>query len=476
MADSITWIVQSQRARPAIEYTIRLLSSLIGRHAVISGNAADGDGKSIWYATTAPDRPCLWIVPELAFWESASRSVYLPPSEQDSWENVVFPVWDPPRGETASAGFSPIPVDPVAATFFLVSRIEELAPERLDSLGRFCAGDAWIVRSGLVDQPLVNQYARLLASSLGLPQPESPWPERRSMAIAMSHDIDRIRMHGSFREGLRRAIDRWKDPEERRLLGRRLLSAWRVLRGERDPYDTFDELVRLHRAHEFLATFFWIATRPHERDADYHALQLHVESTLHRLRDEGFEIGLHGSHDSPDDSDRLRTERESLEAVTRTGIRCTRQHLLRFRLGQTWEAQIAAGLGVDSTMGFAERMGFRAGIAGPYRPWSFERDAPLDIWEVPLIMMEVTARQYMMLSPEEAGRHSQRLLERVADCGGAGSILWHNSSLNNVDWAGWDVVYDGWLEDSKRLGAWGTSVGALADRWAAHVRRLGNDA
>ncbi|MEW5876048.1 MAG: hypothetical protein AB1752_12820, partial [Candidatus Zixiibacteriota bacterium] len=274
MPDSITWIVESQRARPAIEYTIRLLSSLLGRHARIAGSLARSDAKCVWYSATAPEQPCLWITPESRFWESASRATHLPPAGQHTWENAVFPVWDLPRSDAAPGGRSPIPVDPIAATFFLVSRIEELAPERFDSLGRFCAEDAWIVRAGLVDQPLVNHYARMLGSSLGLSPPQSPWPDGRSMAIAMSHDIDRLRMHGSLREVLRRARAGWKEPDERRALGRRLLSAWRVLRGARDPYDTFDELIRLHRAHEFLATFFWIATRPHERDADYHALQL----------------------------------------------------------------------------------------------------------------------------------------------------------------------------------------------------------
>jgi hypothetical protein len=106
-----------------------------------------------------------------------------------------------------------------------------------------------------------------------------------------------------------------------------------------------------------------------------------------------------------------------------------RQHYLRWQNPVTWSNWEAAGLSYDSTVGYADRIGFRAGTCHEFRPFHLLERRPLRLRERPLHVMDGTLFDYMKLSPEVA---SQRVLELARECrryGGTFSLLCHNSSL-----------------------------------------------
>ena len=56
--------------------------------------------------------------------------------------------------------------------------------------------------------------------------------------------------------------------------------------------------------------------------------------------------------------------------------------------------------------------------------------------------MDVTLRQYMGLSPEEAGAEIENLMQEVKNVGGVFSAIWHNETLNDLDdWKGYRDVF-----------------------------------
>lgn len=470
---SIIWAVPIDWQHSAVTTTIRLLSTLCGRHASIVRTEdcpQESDYPIIHYSETEVPR-AVRIPIDTEFWHTFTETGCVSqPRLTVEWQQSTLPVW--------SQFVADIPVDTIAASFYHYARLEERNASKLDNHGRFRAQDSWLVSHGLVERPVIHEYAAGLGRRLGLRNhPVACWPGDHSFAVAFTHDIDRIQMHGRVSMEAR-AIgasilrgDGW-DTVRRRLLDRRA-----VRRGQSpDPYDTVARIAKYHQAHEFGATFFWIATEPSARDADYWPGSPNVADTIRTHSTPPFECGLHGSYDSHLDADMLHTQKAKLEQASGTPVRATRQHYLRFKLEDTWKAQRNAGLDVDSTLGFAERIGFRSGLAVPFQPWSFADNRPFDLWEVPLVMMDVTLKEYMHLSPDAALERSQKMIEALQLLGAGAALLWHNSALNDVDWPGWDCVYDLWLKETRRLGGWGTSVSTLADRWAAYVHDLGNDA
>lgn len=104
-----------------------------------------------------------------------------------------------------------------------------------------------------------------------------------------------------------------------------------------------------------------------------------------------------------------------------------RQHLLRWWPG-TWADWEACGLAYDSTVGFSDLPGFRAGTCHPYRPWLIEENREADLLEIPLVLMEGTLFDYMRLPLNECLEAFDRLLRRCEAVGGVFTLLWHNST------------------------------------------------
>jgi len=102
-----------------------------------------------------------------------------------------------------------------------------------------------------------------------------------------------------------------------------------------------------------------------------------------------------------------------------------------------------AGFAYDSSLGFPDGIGFRAGIARPFRPWDFEHERPLDLVEVPLAVMDVTLaeRRYLGLSPRTAWSRVTSLLDRAAEHGAAFAILWHPDRFDPPTSGGWDRFF-----------------------------------
>src|SRR4029077_1674967 len=79
------------------------------------------------------------------------------------------------------------------------------------------------------------------------------------------------------------------------------------------------------------------------------------------------------------------------------------------------------GLRYDTTLGFPDALGFRGGIARPFRPWDFEREEPLAVIECPLPAMNapLAEERSLALAAKRAEPQLMQLLDRAAEFGGA---------------------------------------------------------
>jgi hypothetical protein len=174
-------------------------------------------------------------------------------------------------------------------------------------------------------------------------------------------------------------------------------------------------------------------------DPGYDVASDYFTSELAALSEGGWTVGLHQSFEAWENAGRMAAERDRVAAAAGLEVNHCRQHWLHFSWEATWRAQEAAGLKEDSTLGFNDRAGFRAGHALRIRPWDFETEAPLLLHATPMILMDSHFYDYEG-GERDAGAAMKRWLDEVRAVGGQATVNWHTHTITDV--YGWRRGYE----------------------------------
>jgi peptidoglycan/xylan/chitin deacetylase (PgdA/CDA1 family) len=364
------------------------------------------------------------------------------PYRADAWETVD-------RGELPEG-------DVLAAGFFHLARVEERGAE-VDRHGRFLAASSCL---DPLDPPLER-----LRQELGA---EPPLYRGARFAVALTHDVDvpwrwtPIGIRGAAARLKSHALAGRVGPAAHEARGLARVPLHRM-RGT-DPNWRFAETAAAERELGARSTFFVMAGHGHRADGaapeSYDRLRPQLVETI---LEAGAEVGLHGSYLAAEDIDRLARERALLAQLDGPLIG-HRYHYLRVDPHRNLAPLSGIGFRYDTSLGFPDALGFRAGIAHPFRPWDFARDRPADLVEVPLAVMDATLAEerYANLSATDAKPQVLSLLDRAAEHGGGFSILWHPERFDGPSARGWDRLYFEVIEAVRERGGICVSAGELA--------------
>jgi hypothetical protein len=371
-------------------------------------------------------------------------------------------------------GAPALPLDPawdLRAAAATLARTEELGGAA-DEHGRFPAS-ASAIPAGTA--PLDELVLALREAAAGVGATPAPvYPKGARFAVALTHDIDTPWRWS--RRGLLGAGARLKtallagDTGSARLEAAGLARAplHRMLGS--DPNWSHDRFAKSERRHGFRSTCFVLAAHrdPHDGAAPdaYERRRARLVSELDRL---GLEVGLHASYTCLADEPLVSGERAVLSRLLGGPIAGNRHHYLRLPWHEGIRALDRLGFSYDTTLGYAERPGPRAGLSFPFRPWDIATGARMRILELPLVLMDTTLaeRRYLALSPEAAWEEVERVLDHLHDVGGCAAVLWHNDRFDSVYGGGWDRLYDRLLEGIAARGGHADTAGALAAHWRA---------
>ncbi|AFM43283.1 hypothetical protein Desaci_4440 [Desulfosporosinus acidiphilus SJ4] len=169
---------------------------------------------------------------------------------------------------------------------------------------------------------------------------------------------------------------------------------------------------------------------------------------LTRLEEDGWEAGVHGI-DSWYSAQAAREEYKRISMLTGQQELGVRMHWLYFQTPDSFQAMEEGGYLYDTTFGFNEVVGFRAGTLQPYHPLNCQT-----LWELPLHIQDgaLLAEEHLDLTREEAFRQAKPILAWAKRFGGAVSLLWHNQSFTAPRF--WGEVYEQLIEEGKQDGAW----------------------
>lgn len=326
--------------------------------------------------------------------------------------------------------------------YWLVNRLEEINPEHTDKHERFTAIQSDAYKNQYIDRPVVDEWFLILRQII-----TRQWPGFELLKnlgkIEISHDVDRPLRYSqnSLSLSLRAAvIDSFKSFNPRiffMAMGIKMRA--RNILDTRDPYNTFEWLLNVSESLNLRSTFYFISGRTDlNLDASYDIQDKSIKKLLHKIYNRGHKIGLHPSYNTFKDIKALNKEflnlKNILHAENMNNINiCSRMHFLRWSHPETLVNLNDIGVVEDSTLGYAERAGFRCGSCYEYPGFDPVQKKLLKIKIKPLIVMDVSilSKKYMGFGLSSSGSsYIKKLKENCFSVGGNFTLLWHNSELS----------------------------------------------
>ncbi|MDQ1389950.1 MAG: hypothetical protein QOF56_3404, partial [Acidobacteriaceae bacterium] len=189
---------------------------------------------------------------------------------------------------------------------------------------------------------------------------------------------------------------------------------------------------------------------PRKRASRYQARD--IANAIRKIVEAGCEVGLHGI-DAWLDSPRAYDELQEIRNLTGSSKIGVRMHWLYYG-NQSPMALEQAGAAYDSSVGYRETVGYRAGTTQAFKPPEVER-----LLELPMHVMDTALfyPDYLGLSPRKAGERLGAMVDHAARMGGCLTINWHDRSLAPERL--WDGCYRDLIQDFKSRNVWFATAG-----------------
>lgn len=306
---------------------------------------------------------------------------------------------------------------PVSVLLCLSRWEETLAGER-DEHGRFTSSMSLAVRDGFLNRPVVDEHGLALEQAVTYLLPA--WqPMERTLRVKLSHDVDDIGIPFDIRTASGHTLRR-----------RKPLATVRDLLGWFPGFnpaclESVRQIVRMSLERGLDSAVYWKASSRSSMDSGYDPRHSKVRGLISWLQEHGVETGVHPGYETFLAPERLLQEVQILQEVLDQQTLGGRQHYLRW-CPETWIHWERCGLAYDSTVGYADRIGFRAGTCVPYCPWLLSLNREANLLEIPLIAMDRTLMSYMHLAPQESLAAIRECVARCRTVGGVFTLLWHN--------------------------------------------------
>lgn len=338
--------------------------------------------------------------------------------------------------------FDDLGFDIFSASFFLASRMEEYWKHEADEHGRYVSSSSIQTKLGVLHLPLINIWSKVLLSKLASffnVTYELPY----QFKIINTIDIDNAWAYnnkGIVRSvgGVGKAVVKGQFTEAQNRVGATVL-------GKEDPYDTYDYINEVTKEKGVESIYFFLLGDRAEYDKNVSHKHPKLIQLIQRLAKEN-KIGIHPSYQSYLKPAIQEKEKKRLENITGNSILLARKHFLKLSIPETYRNYVAIGITEDYTMGYADNVGFRAGICMPFTFFDLLNDKELPITIHPFAYMDGSLNQYMHLSVEESIQKIKHLKTEVKSVNGQFIGVWHNETLNDKGiWKGWKAVYEAGL-------------------------------
>lgn len=330
---------------------------------------------------------------------------------------------------------------------------EETASPVRDRHGRFVGEMSPRAAAGLLEAPVFNDaVAALVAACVGLQKTGVPAMELapglvQAPGLVLSHDLDQLRGNDIWTQAVR--LSRALLPRGRS--APKLRNAWLALVNAVLPrryyFDNIVGMIAIERMLGFSSALYFLNGSGGRFGARSGSKLIPAVAAVTPT---GWDLGLHYNHNTHLDPQAFAAQRAELEALLGREVVAGRAHYLRFDPARSWRFYADMGIRADESLGYYDRIGYRAGIAGPFRPYDAESGQALPLVEMPMVFMEdALVKQY----PADPVAAFERHLRHIAVVGGALSLLFHPGQFHNPEHPQTLGLYRRLLGRARLLGA-----------------------
>ncbi len=359
-----------------------------------------------------------------------------------------IPVLFPDEGAAASPfelgddGNVVVRHDLVKSAFFLLSAYQEWATPERDEWGRYPYEASIQCKLGMMRRPIVNYYFSWMLDALETQCRVNGvrFARRQPLggaSLHLSHDLDMLHYFAPRRSLYRCAQVlglRPCDTDRRRLAKAAVKSLANImrLRHDHNPYWSFDVIQDNEAFLGYKSDWFVLPNDggPFPPDYDF-AHDEDILSLLRQLSERGNRVGLHAPINCRTTEDYLKWSKELREVLPSLSDGC-RQHFLAIEPRSSYRAMEEAGLKLDYSYGHSRHEGFRNSYCFPFHPFDHERQRMMNVTCVPLAFMDVTCLDHRKMSYDDIFLAVGEMLDEVRAFGGVFSLLWHNSTFDEV--------------------------------------------
>lgn len=336
--------------------------------------------------------------------------------------------------------------DLFADIFFLLSLVDEMRCTDRDAHDRVASTALFTVRNHIADHPWVDAMVLRMGRRL-----ERLWPNElqceRHYTSVVTVDMDNVLRYAGrpFHRALGASV---KDLLNGSISA--VVERWRVRAGGRpDPYVKAIERVEAQRDDLQRVILFFLmrgeGAFDHAADPDHSATQALIKRAARSC-----EIGIHPSYGTGKDQELHTEEQALLQHAIGKGVRLTRQHFLRWRIPETLRFLAGSGYAEDHTLGFSDRVGFRASTCTPFPWYDLEKEEETTIMLHPFVAMDSALIERMGQGPDEVVRSMNAMSDAVRTVKGTFVSVWHDRYLSgHREFAPWPAVFEQVVQHAK---------------------------
>ncbi|WP_252234919.1 polysaccharide deacetylase family protein [Clostridium sp. CH2] len=342
-------------------------------------------------------------------------------------------------------------IDVVQSIFFVITCYEEailFEQIRKDKCDRFPTNKSLAFKEKFTDIPIANEYINWIfkwIKSLNSKYKRKLTFENHKFGACLTHDVDRP---FKYTYALKNDIKRLKSINIYNNMKDVILHTMKNIDYKYDPYYTFDYIRKVEKKYNFNSSFYFMTGGETNYDNNYQINNPIIINLIKKLEEDNCEVGYHYSFNASEKYILRENEKKILDSKVINKIYGGRNHYLRFRSPQSWNIGEKTGLLYDTTLGYNDIVGFRCGLCTPYRVFDIFENKELDLWEIPLVIMDGALKngKSVELSTDNSIREIIKYIEIVKKYNGIFTLLWHNSSFNDSMWLGSKKVYENVLK------------------------------
>ncbi len=330
-------------------------------------------------------------------------------------------------------------LDPLAAIFYILSRMEEYTNNREDEHERFSSKFSIQHTYKWLDKAICDRWSVALINSLTKKLNCNFEPEKIKVAICPTFDIDNT-FAFQWKQGARKWLSIARDRinfDKKRIEQRRLILNKKI----KDPFDTFDYIKSIS-VMDFNVNIFWLLGDYAKFDRNITHTDIRHQKLIQSMGELAI-VGIHPSYKSNSHEFHVNEEILRLEAILNNKVTCSRQHFLKLKVRITYPILLHLGIKEDFSMGYADQVGFRCGTARPYYWFNLNNNRITDLIIHPFVYMDGTLNEYLKLNIDESKNVIWKLYCEVSRFGGDFSFIWHNETIGDYGkWKGWRDVLE----------------------------------